>query len=219
MENDFIPYQPPVYPEEQMCRRSEAFYALMDQRRSVREFSSKPVPMEVIENAILTAGTAPSGAHKQPWFFAVVTDPDLKKKIREAAEEEERKNYEERMSEQWKSDLAPLGTDFVKTHIEDAPALIVVFKQSHRIENGNRIKNYYVNESVGIATGMLIAALHNAGLATLTHTPSPMKFLARILGRPEYEQPVVLMPVGYPHADVKVPNLSRKALSEISGVY
>lgn len=216
---DFIPYSPLTFDQQEMIRRSQEFYSLMNKRRSVRHFSEQEVPMEVLKNILLTAGTAPSGAHMQPWFFALVTDKELKSKIREAAEEEEKRNYEERMSEQWKSDLAHLGTDFVKSHITDAPALIVVFKQAYRIVDGKRIKNYYINESVGIASGILISAIHNAGLVTLTHTPSPMKFLSTLLNRPDTDQPFLLMPVGYPNPEAEVPNLQRKSLSEISKIY
>jgi nitroreductase len=187
----------------------------MTQRRSVREFSTEPVPLEVIEDAIRTAGTAPSGAHLEPWHFVVVTDPDLKSKIRSAAEEEERKNYSGRMPQEWLNALAPLGTDAVKAHIEDAPAVVVVFAVRRPPEGTGRKRNYYVTESVGIATGLLIAALHQAGLATLTHTPNPMNFLRELLGRPPNETPFVLLPVGYPAKGCQVPRLERKPLEEI----
>lgn len=203
-------------PEAEMVERSRAFYELMDRRRSVRVFSDEAVPLEVLENAVRVAGTAPSGAHMQPWRFAIVTDPETKKKIREAAEAEERETYENRMSDEWRKALAPLGTDANKPFLEICPALIVVFRVDYGLdETGGRVKHYYVQESVGIATGMLIAALHNAGLATLTHTPSPMKFLGQVLGRPANEKAFVLLPVGYPAAGCEVPTLTRKPLEDI----
>ena len=199
-----------------MRDRANDFYKLLDRRRSVREFSDKPVPVEVLRNAIRTAGTAPSGAHMQPWHFALVTDPAIKSQIRAAAEEEERETYDNRMSDEWRRALAPLGTDSNKPFLETAPALIVVFRVDYGLDDeGQRTKHYYVQESVGIATGMLIAALHNAGLATLTHTPSPMQFLQKILGRPKNERTFLLVPVGYPAEDCEVPVLARKPLDEI----
>lgn len=182
-------------------------------------FSDEKVADELLKNIILTAGTAPSGAHKQPWFFALVTSPEIKHKIRLAAEVEESKNYSERFTEEWLTDLAPFGTDSIKEYIDVAPALIVVFKEAYRIENGIQKKNYYVNESVGIAAGLLIAAIQNAGLVTLTHTPNPMKFLNEILDRPSNETPMLLMPVGYPAKNAQVPNLKRKQFSQICKVY
>jgi nitroreductase len=203
-------------PDEEMVERSRDFYELMDRRRSVRVFSDEAVPMEVLENAVRVAGTAPSGAHMQPWRFAIVTDAEMKKKIREAAEAEERETYENRMSDEWRKALAPLGTDANKPFLEICPALIVVFRVDYGLdESGGRVKHYYVQESVGIATGMLIAALHNAGLATLTHTPSPMKFLGQVLGRPANEKAFVLLPVGYPAEGCEVPTLTRKPLEDI----
>ena len=203
-------------PEAEMLERSQRFYELMDRRRSVRVFSNEAVPLEVIDNAIRVAGTAPSGAHMQPWRFAVVTDPAIKKKIREAAEAEERETYANRMSDEWRKALAPLGTDSNKPFLEICPALIVVFRVDYGLdESGGRVKHYYVQESVGIATGMLIAALHDAGLATLTHTPSPMRFLARVLERPANEKAFLLLPVGYPAEQCEVPALERKKLDEI----
>jgi nitroreductase len=187
----------------------------MSRRRTVRQFSREPVPSELIENAVATAGTAPSGAHQQPWTFVVVSDPALKRRMREAAEEEERRNYESRMSDEWLRALERLGTDWRKPHIEDAPYVIVVFEQAYGLEDGRKVKHYYVKESVGIAVGLLLASLHLAGLATLTHTPSPMGFLARLLARPPNERAYVLIPVGYPAADATVPDLERKALSKI----
>lgn len=219
IRHDFVPYHfERLDPSEMLCR-SEQYYRLMDQRRTVREFSSDPIPDGVLENAIHTAATAPSGAHKQPWFFCVIKSAAIKRQIRVAAEKEEEENYQSRMSDSWLEDLAPLGTDEHKEYLEIAPALIVVFRENFRIEGGMRKKNYYVNESVGIAAGMLIAALHNAGLTTLTHTPSPMGFLNGILGRPKNEAPILLMPVGYPREETKIPDLERKPLSEIMKVY
>jgi iodotyrosine deiodinase len=201
-------------PEEQLAR-SRAFLARMRERRTVREFSREPVPLELIENAIATAGTAPSGAHQQPWTFAVVSHPETKRRLRAAAEDEERRNYEGRMSEEWLQALARLGTDWRKPHIEDAPYVIVVFEQAYGLAEGRKVKHYYVRESVGIAVGLLLASLHLAGLATLTHTPSPMRFLARLLGRPENERAYLLVPVGFPAPDALVPDLDRKPLDEI----
>ncbi len=202
--------------EDEMRARAREFRELLDRRRSVREFSDRPVPLEVLRDAIRTAGTAPSGAHMQPWHFALVTDPSIKKQIREAAEAEERETYANRMSEEWRKALAPLGTDANKPFLETVPALIVVFRVDYAFdESGDRTKHYYVQESVGIATGMLIAALHNAGLATLTHTPSPMHFLGRILERPKNERAYLLLPVGYPAENCRVPDLARKPLDAI----
>lgn len=193
-----------------------AFLATMQRRRSVRSFAPDPVPLDVVRTAIQAAGTAPSGAHMQPWTFVLVTDPALKRQIREAAEAEERETYEHRMSDEWRAALAPLGTDWHKPFLETAPALIVLFRQDHGVRpDGSRRKHYYVQESCGIALGLLIAALHHAGLATLTHTPSPMAFLARLLARPAHEKPFILLPVGYPAADCEVPELARKPLAEI----
>jgi iodotyrosine deiodinase len=201
-------------PAEQKKRAGE-FYENLNSRRTVREFSDRDVDFELIEKAILTAGTAPSGAHMQPWRFVVVRDQEIKTKIRAAAEKEEYESYHGRMSEKWLRRLAPLGTDEHKPFLEIAPYLIVVFRINSIAEDGTREPTYYSQESVGIAVGMLLAALHNAGLATLTHTPSPMKFLQEILGRPKTEVPFVLIPVGYPAADARVPDLRRKPLEEI----
>lgn len=215
----FIPYAFTRRPPEEMLQRSEDFYRLLNQRRTVREFVPDPIPAGVIENALLAAGTAPSGAHKQPWFFCVVRDAEMKRKIRMAAEKEERENYRHRFPEDWLEDLEVFGTDHHKEYIEIAPVLIVVFRRNYRVIDGKRHKNYYVSESSGIAAGMLIAALHNAGLATLTHTPSPMGFLNEILQRPKNEVPFLLMPVGYPKQDVTVPDLTRKSLEEIMKIF
>ncbi|WP_057938937.1 nitroreductase family protein [Algoriphagus resistens] len=206
--------QTQINPEE-MILRSERFYAEMDNRRTVREFDTRPIPIEVLENIILTASTAPSGAHKQPWTFCLVSDSRIKKKIRDAAEEEEKISYSTRMPETWKSDLKPLGTSWEKPFLEDAPYLIVVFKQSYGLENGEKVQHYYVSESVGIACGFLIAAIHQAGLVAVTHTPSPMNFLSEILQRPFNEKPYLLIPVGYPKAETYVPDIHRKPLEEV----
>lgn len=204
----------------ELTQRSLDFYEQMDKRRSVRTFSDEEIPQEVIENIIKTASTAPSGAHKQPWTFCVVSNPDLKKKIRDAAEAEERESYEKRMSERWKDDLKPLATDANKPFLEEAPYLIVLCKKAYDLdEEGNKVNNYYVNESVGIAAGMLITAIHNAGLVTLTHTPSPMNFLTNLLERPKNERAFLLLPVGYPKDPTYVPELSRKGLKDIAVFY
>lgn len=201
--------------ETEQIRRAEEFYENLNRRRTVREFSAESVPFEIIESAILTAGTAPSGANMQPWRFVVVQSSEVKKQIREAAEKEEFESYNKRMSDKWLRRLAPLGTDENKPFLEIAPYLIVVFRITSIIENDESEPTYYSQESVGIAVGMLLAALHNAGLATLTHTPSPMKFLQEILGRPKNEIPFVLIPVGYPAENAKVPDIRRKSLEEI----
>jgi iodotyrosine deiodinase len=204
-------------PEPEMLERARGFHAEMERRRTTRAFSRDPVPRELIECAILTAGTAPSGAHQQPWTFVVVSDPKTKRRIRDAAEEEERKNYEGRMPPEWIEALAPLGTDAVKEHITDAPYVVVLFRQMYgERDDGTRRTHYYTTESCGIAAGLFIAAVHRMGLATLTHTPSPMGFLRDLLGRPENEKAFLLMPVGYPAPDATVPDLERKPLEEIS---
>ncbi|MCY4061881.1 MAG: nitroreductase family protein [Chloroflexi bacterium] len=205
----------------EQTRRAEEFARRLLKRRSVRHFSREPVPLNLIENAIRIAGSAPSGANQQPWTFVVISDPELKREIRIAAEAEEKESYERRMSQEWLDALAPLGTDWRKPHIEDAPSVIVVFRQAYGIrtdsETGEeaRVLHYYSEESVGIAVGFLLAALHVSGLATLTHTPSPMKFLSEILDRPANERAFVLIPVGYPAADAEVPAIKKKPLSEI----
>ena len=217
-QSDFISLNfQKISPDEQL-KKSEEFYEMLDRRRTVRDFSDQEFPFEIIEKAILTAGTAPSGAHMQPWRFVVVRDKEVKRKIREAAEKEEFESYHNRMSDKWLKRLAPLGTDEHKSFLEIAPYLIVVFRINSVTEDGETEPTYYSQESVGIAVGMLLAALHNAGLATLTHTPSPMKFLQEILGRPKTEIPFVLIPVGFPAEDVKVPNIKRKPLEEIMQV-
>ena len=200
-----------------MQQQAREFYQLMSKRRSVRDFSDQAVPASVLEDAILAAGTAPSGANMQPWHFVVVQDPEVKQKIREAAEIEERELYENRASEEWLDALAPLGTDANKPFLETAHALIAIFLKKVTIdEQGEKHKNYYTSESVGIATGMLITALHNAGLATLTHTPSPMKFLSQILERPSHERPFLLLVTGYPAAGTLVPDIKRLPLDKIA---
>lgn len=201
--------------EAEQILRADEFYREMNLRRTVRDYTDKDVPFDLIEKAILAAGTAPSGAHMQPWRFVVVRDPEVKRKIREAAEKEEYESYHGRMPDRWLKRLAPLGTDHRKPFLEIAPYLIVVFRVTSVDDGDGPEPTYYSQESVGIAVGMLLAALHKAGLATLTHTPSPMKFLQEILGRPKTEVPFVLIPVGYPAEDAKVPNLKRKKLSEI----
>jgi iodotyrosine deiodinase len=204
---------------DEALRRSREFLELMKTRRSVRLFSNEPVPWELVENALRAAGTAPSGANQQPWTFVVVSDPHVKAEIRTAAEHEEELLYRERASSEYLEALEPIGTDWIKAHITDAPYVIVVFEQPWGIdENGQKHKHYYVRESVGIAVGFLLASLHAAGLATLTHSPSPMGFLTRILERPRNERPFVLIPVGYPAQDAEVPTLHKKSLDEISVV-
>ena len=214
----FIPYRPERLPEEEMLRRARAFHEEMDRRRSVRFFSSDPVPRELIELAIRTASTAPSGAHRQPWKFVVVGDPALKREIRAAAEAEEHESYVGgRMPPEWREALEPLGTTWEKPFLETVPWLVVVFEELYGIgPDGEKRKNYYPKESVGIACGLFIAALHRMGLATLTHTPSPMAFLSRILDRPPNEKPFILFPVGYPAPDAEVPDIRRKGMEEIA---
>jgi iodotyrosine deiodinase len=214
---EFIPLEFTPISETEMLHRAKEFYTLLKRRRSVRDFSEKSVPREIIEQALLTAGTAPNGANQQPWHFVVVSNPEVKKKIREAAEEEERTFYRERAPEEWLDALAPLGTDEHKPFLETAPYLIAIFAQAHGVkEDGTKVKHYYVSEGVGIATGFLVAALHNAGLACLTHTPSPMNFLNEILQRPSNERPFVLLVVGYPAEHTKVPVITKKGLKQIA---
>jgi len=202
--------------EAESLSSSRRFLALMRRRRSVRSFSTEPVPFALIRNAIEVAGTAPSGAHQQPWTFVVVSDPVLKRRIRVAAEEEERRSYEGRMSSAWLTALRKLGTDWHKPHIEDAPYLVVVFEHAYGLsEDGDKVKHYYVRESAGIAVGFLLAALHASGLATLAHTPSPMGFLGEVLERPPNERAFVLIPVGYPVEGCVVPDLERKPVETI----
>jgi nitroreductase len=212
---EFIPYSPPRFTVDEQRTRVQHFYEYSNLRRSVRTFSGEPIPRDILETIILTAGTAPSGANKQPWRFVVVTDPMTKKEIRTAAEKEEQENYEHRMSDEWLRDLEPFGTDWHKDFLETAPALIVVFSVSYDKTEEQIRKNYYVKESVGIACGFLLAAIHHAGLVALTHTPSPMDFLSKILRRPENEKPFLLIPVGYPAKETMVPDISRKPLNDI----
>lgn len=213
-----IPYRPERLPADEMLRRGRTFYAEMDRRRSVRDFSPDPVPRELIELAIRTASTAPSGAHRQPWRFVAVSDPALKREIRTAAEAEEHESYVGgRMPEEWREALAPIGTSWEKPFLEVVPWIVVVFEEVWSFgPDGARRKNYYPKESVGIACGLFIAALHRMGLATLTHTPSPMGFLTRLLGRPDNERPFILFPIGYPAPDAAVPDLRRKDLAEVA---
>ena len=206
-----------VLPKAEMLARSQSFLASIVKRRTVRDFSSQTVDPEIIENAIKAAASAPSGANKQPWFFVAVGDPATKKTIRDAAEKEEKQFYESRAPQEWLDDLKVFETDANKPFLETAPYLIAVFLQRNSIdEQGNKHKNYYMPESVGIATGFLLAALHDAGLATLTHTPSPMKFLNTILGRPDNEKPYMLIVVGYPAKDATVPDITRKPFAEVA---
>ena len=205
------------YPLEEMRARLDEFYRDLDRRRSVREFSNRPVPRDIIETALKAANTAPSGANLQPWHFVVVSGAETKQKIREAAEAEEREFYEHRASEEWLAALEPLGTDEHKPFLETAPYLVAVFLQKYgELPDGRKVKHYYPVESTGLATGLLIAALHRAGLATLTHTPSPMKFLNEILGRPKSERPFLLLVCGYPEQNARVPDISRKRLDQFS---
>lgn len=216
-EHPFIAHEMATVPVDQMHDRARDFHDLMEARRSVRMFAADPVPQSVIEQAIATASTAPSGAHKQPWTFVAISDPAIKRQIREAAEEEERVNYlDNRMNTEWQEALAPLGTDHHKEFLEVAPWIVVLFEQRYEVRpDGERRKNYYVKESCGIAAGLFIAALHHAGLATLTHTPSPMVFLTKLLGRPENERPFVLFPIGHPLPGTQVPDIARKPLDQV----
>ena len=216
-DGDFVPYDAQRYTTAEMRSRGERFLDSMSRRRSIRTFSDEPVPRDLVEAAVRTAGTAPSGAHQQPWTFVLVGDPTVKKQIRLAAEEEERTNYlEGRMPDDWKGEIARLGTSWQKPYLESAPWLVVLFEQRYGLEpDGSRRKHYYAKESVGIAAGMFITALHNMGLATLTHTPSPMAFLTKLLDRPGNERPFVLFPIGFPADGSVVPRLERKAVDEI----
>jgi iodotyrosine deiodinase len=217
--SSFIPYSRPAITDEKVLEQSTLFYIQMKTRRSVRHFSDRPVADEVLDNIILTAGTAPSGAHKQPWHFCVVRDPETRRKIREAAEKEEYESYNGRMTEEWLRDLQPLGTVWQKPFLEITPALIVVFRKPYELVDGVKKNNYYVNESVGLACGFLLAAIHQAGLVSLTHTPSPMNFLSKVLNRPENEKPYLLIPVGHPGDGCEIPDLHRKSLNEIATRY
>ncbi len=215
--NQFIPYNRDTYTAEEMTNRSREFREWLDKRRTVRTFSDKAVPKEVMENIIMSASSAPSGAHKQPWTFCVIGNAELKSIIRKAAEEEEHTNYHGRMSEEWLEDLQAFATDWNKPFIDIAPWVIVIFRKIYDVgKDGSRKTNYYVTESVGIATGFLLTAIHQAGLVALTHTPSPMNFLGKILKRPKNEKPFLLIPVGYPAENTEVPDLKRKELEEVS---
>jgi nitroreductase len=214
-EPRFVPLRFERRAQPEMLARARAFEAELQHRRSVRHFSDEPSDDALLDVCIRAAGSAPSGAHRQPWTFVVVRDADTKRRIRAAAEAEERETYAHRLTDEWRAALEPLGTDWRKPFLETAPALIVVFRQTYGVEETRRRTNYYTQESVGIATGFLIAALHHAGLATLTHTPSPMGFLAAICGRPENEKAYVLLPVGYPAPGCVVPDLARKPLEAI----
>ncbi|MCX4734937.1 nitroreductase family protein [Streptomyces sp. NBC_01363] len=211
-----VPYRPERIAADESLARAARLRQLMAGRRTVRRFSSDPVPEQVVKDAIACAATAPSGAHQQPWTFVLVKDPDVRRRIREAAEREERISYDGRLGEEWLAALRPLGTDAVKAHMTDAPALVVVFQQRYWVgEDGTRHKHYYVDESVGIAVGMLLSALHLSGLAALIHTPSPMRFLREVLDRPANEKAFAVIPVGYPADDCQVPGLVRKPLEQV----
>jgi len=216
----FIPYNPPRMNATESLYKSEIYYKWLNMRRSVRAFSSEPVDRKVIENIIKSASTAPSGAHKQPWTFCAISNQVIKSEIRKAAEKEEHENYQSRMSEEWLKDLEPFDTNWEKPFLEIAPWLIVVCSKSYDFgDRGQKLNNYYVKESVGLAAGMLLNAIHNAGLCALTHTPSPMNFLMDILKRPRNERPFLLIPVGYPAENCMVPDLQRKSLELISEWY
>ncbi|MFD9858181.1 nitroreductase family protein [Streptomyces alboflavus] len=211
-----VPYRPARMPEAESLSQAAELRDRMRERRTVRQFSSDPVPTQAVRDAIACAATAPSGAHQQPWTFVLVQDPEIRRRIREAAEHEERISYDGRLGEEWLAALRPLGTDEVKRHLTDAPALIVVFQQRYWLgEDGAKHKHYYVDESVGIAVGMLLSALHLSGLAALVHTPSPMRFLSEVLGRPANEKAFAVLPVGYPAPDCQVPDLVRKSLDQV----
>lgn len=207
------------FSNDEMSKRSSIYLNSLNSRRSVRDFSNDPIAEEIIINIVSSAATAPSGANKEPWTFAIVKDPELKKKIRTAAEKEEKENYDHRFPDEWLNDLNQFETDWHKEFLEDAPYLIVVFRQVYGIDDDKRTKNYYVNESVGIATGFLLTAVHNAGLVALTHTPSPMGFLEKILNRPENERAFLLIPVGYPAENAKVPVLKKKQFDDYAVIY
>ncbi|MGW4027929.1 nitroreductase family protein [Streptomyces sp. NPDC004838] len=211
-----VPYRPDRIPPSESLARAAELRVRMDERRTVRQFSADPVPLQAVRDAIACAATAPSGAHQQPWTFVLVQDAGIRRRIREAAEEEERLSYDGRLGEEWLAALRPLGTDRVKPHLTDAPALIVVFQQRYWLsEDGVKRKHYYVDESVGMAVGMLLSALHLSGLAALVHTPSPMRFLSEVLERPPNEKAFAVVPVGYPAADCQVPDLVRKSLDQV----
>ena len=222
LEMSTMPFKPLQFTplqDDEMIQRSLTFREQLATRRSVRHFSTKEVPMEVISNVVMTASSAPSGANKEPWTFVIVKDSKIKRDIRIAAEKEEKAFYDHRAPDEWLADLEPLGTDWHKPFLEDAPFLIVVFKKIYGMEDDLQFKHYYVNESVGIASGFLLAAVHQAGLMALTHTPSPMGFLSKILKRPENERAFLLIPVGYPAEDAEVPVLTKKTFEEVAEVF
>ncbi len=219
MKAKFVTYTPKSYSEEELINRSEEHFNYINERRTVRDFSTKTIPLVVIENIIKSASSAPSGAHKQPWTFCVVTNKELKSKIRVAAEAEEYKSYNERMPKEWLEDLSYLGTDWHKPFLEEAPVLIIVFKKKYDLQDGIKRSNYYVNESVGLACGFLLEAIHYSGLVALTHTPSPMDFLIDLLKRPINEKPFLLIPVGYPAENTLVPDLKRKDSKDVIEYY
>ncbi len=217
---DYTLYEKETFAIEEAYKKSDDFHQWLDKRRTVRDFSDKPVPKALIEKLVLSASTAPSGAHKQPWNFCAISNPDIKSAIRKAAEKEEYESYNGRMSERWLKDLEAIGTDWNKPFLEIAPWLVVIFKKAYEIDqNGEKANNYYVNESVGLAAGFFLTAVHNAGLVALTHTPSPMNFLTKILDRPANERPFLLIPVGYPADEVYVPKLSRRPIESVSTFY
>ena len=216
--HDHIRYDRQTFDLSEATQRTLDYYRWLDTRRTVRDISDKAVSRELIEHLIMAGSTAPSGAHKQPWTFCAVSNQEIKKSIREAAEKEEYDSYHGRMSERWLDDLKPIGTDWNKPFLEEAPWLVIIFKV-YEVIDGQKCNNYYVNESVGIACGMIISAIHKAGLVTLTHTPSPMNFLTKILNRPENERPYLLLPIGYPKDEAYVPDIHRKPLEEVAAFY
>jgi len=216
MSNKKLQYTPPS--EDDMARASGDFLTFMRQRRTVREFSNQDIPIEVVKNIVSTAASAPSGANKEPWHFTIVKDPGVKRKIRIGAEIEEKAFYKQKAPESWLSDLNKFGTDWHKEFLEDAPYLIIVFKQIYDLNNGKKYKNYYVNESVGISCGFLLAAIHRAGLIALTHTPSPMGFLEKICERPQNERAFLLVPIGYPSKNAVIPDLQKKQYSDYANI-
>ena len=215
----YVSYDRDIYDLKEAESRAKSFYEWLDTRRTVRDISNKAISRELIEYLILAGSTAPSGAHKQPWTFCAVSNEEIKKAIRQAAEKEEYDSYNGRMSDRWLKDLEPIGTDWNKPFLEEAPWLVIIFKRVYETSDGEKNNNYYVNESVGIACGMIISAIHKAGLVTLPHTPSPMNFLTKILNRPENERPYLLLPIGYPKDEVYVPDLERKPLEEVAVFY
>ena len=217
--HDHIRYDRQTFDLSEATQRTLDYYRWLDTRRTVRDISDKAVSRELIEHLIMAGSTAPSGAHKQPWTFCAVSNQEIKKSIREAAEKEEYDSYHGRMSERWLDDLKPIGTDWNKPFLEEAPWLVIIFKKVYEVIDGQKCNNYYVNESVGIACGMIISAIHKAGLVTLTHTPSPMNFLTKILNRPENERPYLLLPIGYPKDEAYVPDIHRKPLEEVAAFY